>query len=116
MKRTFSTELLRRLFRDDDFPDYPDDSGVLLWEHTGAIVETKDSADSHGTAVQVIFEHENAFWRVCIGYHHEDWSSTNDLVQERELDAERVYPHVITKVEYKTEPPSGPEAELQTAV
>lgn len=67
-------------------------------------VDLQNTVDSHGTAYDIVFQCDGAFWRITVGYHHEGWLWCNDLQDCCGHDAVRVYPKQVTTTIYTTEP------------
>lgn len=91
-KTTFSRDELRALGLTGDVHPYDCE----------AALDVEKSTNSHGTAYNIVFEADGEFWRITVGYHHEDWYGTNDLDDCYSLDAVLVTPKVRVVTTYES--------------
>lgn len=100
MKRKFSIQQLA-------------DLGILGEKHYDewrslVLRDVEHSTNNHGTAVLVTIEVDGRFWQFAVGYYHEDWSGTNDLVEASpnphfQIEADEVWAY--TEVRYRKRAP-----------
>lgn len=75
-----------------------------------ALVDVENSTNSHGTALLIVFKCGDEYWRICVGYHHEDFAGTNDLYDSY-LEATLVAPTTVTLTVYQpVSPEQGPSS------